>query len=48
MINTDTLLQMVSVMYTGMKLVDPSVDAGIDLSKKYAAAKELLEQESSE
>jgi Flp pilus assembly protein TadD len=41
-------LQLVSLMYTGMKLVDPSVDAGIDLSKEYAAAKGLLEHESSE
>jgi tetratricopeptide (TPR) repeat protein len=41
-------LHLVSLMYTGMKLVDPSVDAGIDLSKEYAAAKGLLEQESSE
>ncbi len=41
-------LQLVSLMYTGMQLVDPSVDAGIDLSKEYAAAKRLLEQESSE
>lgn len=34
-------LQLVSLMYTGMKLVDPSVDAGIDLSKEFAAAQAL-------
>lgn len=41
-------LQLVSLMYTGMKLFDPSVDAGIDLSKEYSEAMALLEQESSE
>ena len=34
-------LQLVSLMYTGMKLIDPSADAGIDLSKEFAAAKAL-------
>jgi hypothetical protein len=41
-------LQLVSLMYTGMQLIDPSADAGIDLSKEYAVAKGLLEQESPE
>jgi tetratricopeptide (TPR) repeat protein len=41
-------LQLVSLMYTGMKLFDPSVDSGIDLSKEYSEAMALLEQESSE
>ncbi len=41
-------LQLVSLMYTGMKLIDPSADAGIDLSQEYAAAKALLEKASSD
>lgn len=34
-------LQLVSLMYTGMKLIDPSADAGIDLSQEFAAAQAL-------
>lgn len=34
-------LQLVSLMYTGMKLVDPSVDAGIDLSREFAVAEQM-------
>lgn len=37
-------LHLVSLMYTGMKLVDPSVDAGIDLSQEFAAAKALFDK----
>lgn len=36
-------LQLVSLMYTGLQLIDPSLDAGIDLSQEFAAAKRLLE-----
>jgi tetratricopeptide (TPR) repeat protein len=36
-------LHLVSLMYTGMKLIDPSADAGIDLSQEFAAAKHLFE-----
>jgi Flp pilus assembly protein TadD len=36
-------LQLVSLMYTGMKLIDPNADAGIDLSQEFAAAKNLFE-----
>jgi hypothetical protein len=31
-------LHLVSLMYTGMKLIDPSADAGIDLSREYEQA----------
>lgn len=44
MINADTQLQLVSLMYAGMKLVDPSVDSGIDLSQEFAAAHGLGQQ----
>jgi hypothetical protein len=30
-------------MYVGMKLIDPSADAGIDLSQEFAAAKHHFE-----
>jgi tetratricopeptide (TPR) repeat protein len=42
---TFTGLHLVSLMYTGMKLIDPNVDAGIDLSREYAAALERFESE---
>ena len=35
-------LHLVSLMYTGMKLIDPTADAGIDLSHEFAAAKTLF------
>jgi len=35
-------LQLVSLMYTGLQLIDPSLDAGIDLSREFSMAKELL------
>jgi len=41
-------LQLVSLMYTGMQILEPGVDAGIDLSKEYSAAKELLEEDTLE
>ena len=39
---TFSALQLVSLMYTGLQLIDPSIDAGIDLSREFAMAKELL------
>lgn len=39
-------LQLVSLMYTGMQLIDPSADAGIDLSQEFAAAKILFDNPS--
>jgi hypothetical protein len=35
-------LQLVSLMYTGLQLIGPSLDAGIDLSRGFSMAKELL------
>lgn len=35
-------LQLVSLMYTGMQLIDPSIDAGVDFSDEFAAAKALF------
>lgn len=35
-------LHLVSLMYVGLKLLAPTVDAGIDLSKEYAEAKRLF------
>lgn len=35
-------LQLVSLLYTGMQLIQPGADVGIDLSGEFAAAKELL------
>jgi len=29
-------------MYTGLQLIDTSLDAGIDLSREFSMAKELL------
>jgi len=37
-------LHLVSLMYTGMKLIDPSADAGIDLSQEFEAAQALDQQ----
>ena len=37
-------LQLVSLMYVGMKLFDPKADFGIDLSKEYDAALRLFEK----
>ncbi len=34
-------LHLVSLMYTGLKQIDPSLDGGIDLSKEYEAALNL-------
>ena len=36
-----------SLMYTGMKLIDPTAEAGIDLSQEFAEAKTLFEHPSS-
>jgi len=38
-------LQLVSYMYVGFKIVDPSIDAGIDIAQEYEAALTLFEQE---
>lgn len=35
-------LHLVSLMYTGMQLIDPTADAGIDLSNEFAAAEDLF------
>jgi tetratricopeptide (TPR) repeat protein len=37
-------LHLVSLMYAGMKLIDPTADAGIDLSQEFAAAQALDQQ----
>jgi tetratricopeptide (TPR) repeat protein len=37
-------LHLVSLMYTGMKRIDPTADAGIDLFQEFAEAKTLFEQ----
>lgn len=37
-------LHLVSLMYTGMQLIDPTAEAGIDLSQEFAAAKHLFEK----
>lgn len=39
---TFSALQLVSFMYTGLQLMDPSLDAGIDLSREFSMAQELL------
>ena len=31
-------MHLVSIMYAGMKAIDPDMDAGVDLSAEYAAA----------
>jgi hypothetical protein len=41
-------LHLVSLMFTAMKLIDPNVDAGIDLSREYAAALERFESQTSD
>jgi len=38
-------LHLVSIMYAGMKILDPSQDAGIDLSREYAEAKKRFDLE---
>ena len=35
-------LQLVALMYSGMQLIDPSIDAGVDFSREFAEAKKLL------
>jgi tetratricopeptide (TPR) repeat protein len=37
-------LHLVSLMYTGLQLIDPRSDAGIDLSQEFATAKALFEK----
>lgn len=37
-------LQLVSLMYTGIQIIDPNADAGIDLSQEFAAAQALDQQ----
>lgn len=37
-------LQLVSLMYTGMKIIDPTADAGIDLSQEFSAANALFDK----
>jgi hypothetical protein len=39
---TFSALRLVSFMYTGLQLIDSSLDAGIDLSREFSMAKELL------
>lgn len=36
-------LHLVSLMYTGMKRIEPNTDAGIDLSKEFEAAVKLFD-----
>jgi len=31
-------MQLVSIMYAGMKAIDPNMETGVDLSAEYAAA----------
>jgi tetratricopeptide (TPR) repeat protein len=40
-----TGLQLVSYMYVGFKIIDPSTDIGLDLSEEYKEALRLFEQE---
>jgi tetratricopeptide (TPR) repeat protein len=40
-------LQLVSIMYAGMKLIAPEQDAGIDLSREYAEAKKMFDAKQS-
>ena len=40
-----TGLQLVSYMYVGFKIIDPSTDIGLDLSEEYKEALKLFEQE---
>jgi hypothetical protein len=37
-------LQLVAYTYVGLKSLDPNQDAGIDLSREYAQAKQLFER----
>jgi Flp pilus assembly protein TadD len=37
-------LHLVSLMYTGIKLLEPEADAGIDLSQEFAEAKKLFQK----
>lgn len=40
-----TGLHLVSYMYVGFKIIDPSLDIGLDLSEEYTEARRLFEQE---
>ena len=40
-----TGLHLVSYMYVGFKIIDPSLDIGLDLSEEYKEARRLFEQE---
>jgi hypothetical protein len=35
-------LQLVSMMFVGFKQIEPTLDAGFDLSQEYAAAQQLV------
>lgn len=37
-----TGLQLVSFLYTGMQLIDPTMDTGVDFSQEYKAAIDIL------
>ena len=37
-------MQLVAIMYAGMKALDPDVDAGVDLSAEYEAALAMRKQ----
>lgn len=41
-------LHLVSIMYAGLKILDPDKDAGIDLSREYSEAKKLFDTEQSD
>lgn len=45
MIGSFTGLQLVSYMYVGFKIIEPGIDAGIDLSEEYKEALKLFGQE---
>jgi len=47
MIGSFTGLQLVSYMYVGFKIIEPSIDTGLDLSEEYKEALKLFVQESS-
>jgi hypothetical protein len=40
-----TALQLVSMMYTGFKLFEPSLDIGMDFSEEYGLALKLAQSE---
>jgi tetratricopeptide (TPR) repeat protein len=42
LLGTFSGLYLVALMYSGMQLIDQSIDAGIDLSREFAEAKKLL------